>query len=60
MMINKAHSADKWLYFNEYRKSELKTTCADGYKYLIVRGVKSISVVQVFQNKDGKSLPQKC
>ena len=60
MLVNNAYSADKWLYFDDYSKSELKTTCADGYKFLIVRGPEAISVVQVFEINDGKSLPERC
>ena len=58
--MNNAYSSDKWLKFDDYRKSELKTTCADGYEFLIVRGPDAISVVQFFEISDGKSLPKRC
>ena len=49
---------------DNYSSSRLQTTCVDGYKFVIVRGPKSISVVQFWEQVRGvpgtASQPAKC
>ena len=40
--------------------SSIATACIDGYKFVIVRGTRAISVTQFYKEVDGKSLPAKC
>jgi len=36
------------------------TVCVDGHKFAIFRGGIGISMVQFYEERDGKSLPAKC
>ena len=36
------------------------TVCVDGHKFAIFRGGIGISMVQAYEERDGKSLPAKC
>ena len=40
--------------------SSIATACIDGYKFVIVRGMRAISVTQFFERAGGVSLPAKC
>ncbi len=44
----------------DYDSSSVATACIDGYKFVIVRGTRAISVTQFYKEVDGKSLPEKC
>ena len=41
-----------------------KTFCVDGYKFFVITGskkdAKAVSTTQIFEERDGKSLPAKC
>ena len=62
--LSQDRSMGKWDMKGNY---DLRTVCIDGYKFLItnenhVRGFDSkvISVVQFYEERDGKALPAKC
>ena len=41
-------------------ESGINTVCVDGYKFIIARAPDAISVTQIFEEKNDKSLPAKC
>ena len=49
----KAHTSN-------YANTGINTICVDGYKFVAVRGTNAVSMVQFFEERDGKSLPVKC
>ena len=36
------------------------TICVDGYKFVVMHYTEARSMVQAFEERDGKSLPTKC
>ena len=38
----------------------ISTVCVDGYKFVVVRDVDGVSMVQFFERAGGVSLPAKC
>ena len=47
-------------FFGGYDSSGVTTLCVDGYKFVVVRGPKAISVTQAFEIREGQSLPTEC
>ena len=45
---------------SNYANTGVSTICVDGYKFVAVRGTNAVSMVQFFEERDGKSLPVKC
>ena len=43
-----------------YDSSGVTTFCVDGYKFVAVRAPEAISVTQVFEIREGQSLPSEC
>ena len=48
----------------ENRNTDVSTFCVDGYKFILAQGERdkalSIDLKQIFELRDGKSLPAKC
>ncbi len=40
--------------------SGVSTICVDGYKFVTSEDLEATSIVQFFEERDGKSLPAKC
>ena len=38
----------------------IETYCIDGYKFVVAEDVENTDTFQVFEERDGKSLPAKC
>ena len=51
---------ERQFWFGGNMETNVATTCIDGYKFVIVRGVRAVSIVQVYEVRDGKSIPAKC
>ena len=43
-----------------YDRFPIGTVCVDDYKFVIVRAPQAVSIVQVFEEKNGRSVPSKC
>ena len=48
--------------FDTHHHSDIfiATTCVDGYKFVVTKGIQSVSIVQFFERAGGVSLPAKC
>ena len=48
--------------YNYVSNIKISTLCVDGYKFVVSKQIKvnSISMVQAFEERGGKSLPTKC
>ena len=40
--------------------TNVATACIDGYKFVITRAYQTVSTVQFYEERDGKSLPAEC
>tara|TARA_B100001123_G_scaffold223685_1_gene251809 strand:- start:333 stop:509 length:177 start_codon:yes stop_codon:yes gene_type:complete len=58
-MIEKSNIETLW--GPEY-KVNITTFCVDGYKFIVAQEIRSTSIdlKQIFELRDGKSLPAKC
>jgi hypothetical protein len=51
---------DGSLRIRDHTTSRVVTVSVDGYKFVVVRGTRAISVTQFHEERNGKSLPAKC